>query len=328
MTFETGVNIRIGKYSFDRCNEVVIERSAAIIQDTARIKIPLSARVKTEGDLMTSVETANIFCTGDHVEIRLKYNGYYEGIEFTGYVKRINPGQPLEIECEDAVWKLRRKNLKKSWESVTLEGVLQEIVRGTGITLAANIPTITLKPFGLNDVDGAFALQKLADEYGLRIYLKNSGKLWCGLAFTENEGTVKYNINGDNCNVVEANDLKWHSKDDMKIKVKAINIKKDNSRTEVEVGDSDGALRTLNFYNISNQAELEKLAKQKLDEMKFDGYEGKITTMLLPWASPGMTAQLTDSMFAERGGSYYVESVKTTYGTGGARREVELGIKV
>jgi len=43
---------------------------------------------------------------------------------------------------------------------------------------------------------------------------------------------------------------------------------------------------------------------------------------------PGMTAELTDSMIPERGGSYYVESVKTKYGTGGARREVELGIKL
>ena len=127
--------------------------------------------------------------------------------------------------------------------------------------------------------------------------------------------------------MINANDLKFHAKDDMKIKVKAINIKKDNSRTEVEVGDEDGAVRTFNFYNVASQAELEKLAGQKLDEMKFDGYEGKINTLLIPGAIPGMTAQLTDTLFPERGGNYYIESVKTSYGTGGARREVELGIK-
>jgi phage protein D len=328
MTFETGVHIAIGNYTFSRCNEVVVDKSTAIVQDTARIKLPLTARVKTGNDPATTIETAKVFKVGDEVIIRLSYLGHYDAIQFKGFVKRIHPGQPLEIECEDAIWKLRQKNIKKSWKKTTLNEVLNEIVSGSGISIAGNIPSINLEPFGLQDVDGAFALQKLADEYGLRAYIKNDGSLWCGLAYSESEGTVKYNINGDNSNVVSANDLKWRDKDEVKIKVKAINIKGDNTRTEVEVGDEDGALRTLNFYNISSQDELTKLASQKLDELKFDGYEGKITTLLIPEALPGMTAELTDSLFPERGGSYYVESVKTKYGTSGARREVELGMKL
>ena len=328
MTYETGVHIKIGNYTFTRCNEVVIEKSTAIVQDTARIKLPLTAVVETKGQPATTIETAQVFKVGDKVEIRLIYKGYYDEVEFRGFVKRINPGQPLEIECEDAIYLLRQKNIKKSWESTTLQQVLAEIVSGTAINLAGNIPGITLKPFGINDVDGAYALQKLVDEFGLRAYINAEGQLWCGLAFTQSEGKVKYNINGDSTNVVKANDLKWRAKEDIKIKVKAINIRKDNTRTEVELGDEDGGLRTLNFYNISSQAELEKLAKQKLEELKFDGYEGKIETLLIPAAIPGMAAELSDGLFPARSGNYYVESVKTKFGTGGARREVEMGIKI
>lgn len=328
MTFETGVHITIGAYTFTRCHEVVIERSTAVVQDIARIKLTLTARIAENGKAGTTVETAKRFNPGDKVKIRLIYRNVYDKTEFTGYVKRINVGQPLEIVCEDAIYLLRRKNIKKSWQSVTLKQVVNEIVKDTGIPVAGNIPLITLSPFGLNDVDGAFALQKLADEFGLRAYIQPDGALYVGLAYTQQSGFVKYNINGKNSNVVSATDLKWRNRDDVKIKIKAISIHNNNTRTEVEIGDEGGAIRTLNFYNIKSQAELTKIAKQKLDELKFDGYEGKITTLLIPQCEPGYKAQLTDSLFDERSGTYYVESVKTTYGTSGTRREVELGIKM
>ena len=327
MVFETGVHITIGKYNFRRCHSVKIERSAAIVQDTAEIKLPLTSVLQTEGELI-STETARLFKPGDKVSIKLQYKNVYDAIEFRGYVKKIHPTQPLTVECEDGIYLLRQKNIKKSWEKTDLKNVLNEIVAGTGLVVAGNIPDINLEPFGLKNIDGAFALQKLVDEYGLRAYIKDSGELYCGLAFTENEGIVKYNINGETSNVSNANDLKWRSKDDIKIKVKAINIKKDNTKTEVEIGDKDGALRTLHFYNVKSAKELEKLAKQKLDELKFDGYEGKIKTKLIPGVLPGMDAKIYDSIFPARNGTYYVESVTTTFGQGGANREVELGIKI
>jgi len=328
MTYTMGCRISIGKYTFLRCNEVVIEKSTALVQDTARIKLPLTAVLPVKNVPVTTIELAKTLKIGDKVNITLAYNEVYNKTEFVGYVKRINPGMPLEIECEDAIWLLRRKNIKKSWAQVTLKQVLEEIVSGTGIELSGNIPEMILKPYGLKDIDGAFALQKIADEYGLKVYLKPDGKLWAGLSYTENSGKVNYCINGEESNVITANELKWRSKDDVKIKVKGVNIRKDNTRTEVELGDENGSLRTLFFYNVQSKKELENLAKQELNKLKFDGYEGKITTFLIPEALPGMTANLTDEIFTDRSGSYYIESVKTTFGTSGARREVELGIKL
>jgi len=328
MTFEPGCNITIGKYTFTRCNEIVIEKSTALVQDTARIKMPATAVLPVKNKPFTTIEIAKTFKIGDQVTINLKYNGVYDKTEFTGYVKRIHPGLPLEIECEDAIWLLRRKNLKKSWQQVTLKNALQEIVSGTGIALAGDIPEMTLKPFGFKDIDGAFALQKISDEYGLKVYMRSDGTLWVGLAYTESTGQVNYAINGENSNVINASELKWRNKDDVQIKVKGVNIRKDNTRTEVEIGDENGALRTMFFYNVQSKAELEKLVRQELDKLKFDGYEGKIVTFLTPDALPGMAATLTDDMFDDRSGRYYVESVKTIYGIGGIRREIELGIKL
>lgn len=73
---------------------------------------------------------------------------------------------------------------------------------------------------------------------------------------------------------------------------------------------------------------MKSLAGQELKRHSFDGYRGKIETFLFPYALPGMVAALDDPIYQERSGNYYIESTETTFGTGGARRSVEIGIKV
>jgi hypothetical protein len=330
MTYEVTQRITIGTFAFTRSNYVEVKKSADVLSDTAVIRVPISAVLINKGQT-TMVETAKAIKVGDAVTIELGYlnpkeSGNYT--EFNGYVKQINPGIPLEIVCEDKIWLLRRKRITKSWKATTLKEVLQEIVSGTGIELADGVPIVNLAPFYLKDTSGNFALQKIKDEYGLTVYIDNAGKLYAGLAYADNNGTVKYTINGNNTNVVDADGLKWRNKDDVRIKVKAVAINGNNTRTEVEFGDEEGSLKTLHFYNVATKAELERIAKAELDKMKFDGYEGKIQTLLLPYAEPGMKATVKDAFFDDRSGTYYIQSVTTTADVGGYNREVELGIKL
>lgn len=327
MYYQPQAHIRIGNAEFTRVNEVVIEKSSELLEDTAVIKIPATARL-VQADTLRRVRSFQQFKVGDKVSIELGYKDVFKKVEFKGYVKRVNPTQPLEIECEDATWLLRRKTVNKSWKNTTLKEILQEIVSGTGIELSADVPPISFAPFYIQNADAAFALQKLKDEYGLAVYFQEDGRLYAGLAYAQTTGKVKYALNGRQVNVISADNLKWHTKDDVKIKVKAISIHKDNTRTEVEFGDKDGALRTIHLYNVKSKAELEQLAKAELERVKFDGYQGDITTFLIPEAVPGMQATIIDDYFPERSGAYYVESVKTTFGTSGAKRNVKLGIQL
>ena len=82
------------------------------------------------------------------------------------------------------------------------------------------------------------------------------------------------------------------------------------------------------FYDVKDQAELAALAQAELKRHSYDGYSGKIQTFLVPFAAPGMLAELEDEVYAYRNGRYYIESVETTFGTPGARRSIEIGIKV
>ena len=47
-----------------------------------------------------------------------------------------------------------------------------------------------------------------------------------------------------------------------------------------------------------------------------------------PATRPPLRRQIEDEVYHERDGRYYIEGVETTYGTGGARRTVEIGIKI
>jgi hypothetical protein len=324
--FILGCYITIGNYQFTRCNSIEIEKSINLVSNSAKITFPASAVLKSNNEV-TTIETAKAIKPGMPVAIKLAYQNVYENVEFSGYVKTLNFKIPLEIECEDAVYLLRQKNINKSWQSITLKDLLKEIIAGTDIKLSSNIPEITISPYSIKNASGAFALQKIKDDYGLSINI-DSGVLYCNLAYTDKTGIIKYIINGEQANVINADELKYRRKDDIKLKIKAININGDNTRNEVEFGDDDGELKTLFFYNIKTKEQLEKIARQEINKLKFDGYEGKISTFLIPPAKPGMTAELKDNRFPEREGNYYIEAVKTYFGNNGARREVEIGIKI
>lgn len=329
--FTLYMNIRIGDFRFSRANGVEIRKSINNIGSTAKIKVPASAVIENKGVQSGLVEVQKKINVGDPVRITVGYHTKsrdYESEEFSGYVRSINPTIPLEIECEDNNYLLRQHNFNKSWKNTTLKEVLSTIVQPTDIELVDNIPEIQLSPFYLKNIDGAFALQKLADEYGLTIYFHNDGKLYAGLAYADNLGEETLIINGDEANVIDADSLKFRRAEDVKLKIKAVSIRGDNTKIETEIGDENGALRTLNFYNIHSLDKLTDLAKQEMTKYKFDGFEGSVKCFLIPFVYPAYKVNITDEIFPDRSGSYFVESTVLTVGDSGVRRDIEISIKL
>lgn len=315
-------DIQIAGKKFTRVSSVKIESSAKLLEDMAIIIIPDTARMERSGEFISEVETAKEFKVGDDVVITLGYDGDLKG-EFRGFVSKIKPGTPLEIECIDSTWLLRRKNCKGSFKATTLKKLLEFILKDTGLTIEGEIPGIEFKTYYLSNVTAASAIQELKDRYGLTLYLAGS-KLRVGLTSFTDKKVVNYGL-GEN--VIE-NDLEWVNEDDVRIKVKAVHILKNNTKLEKEYGDADGELRTVYFYDLASGADLEKMALAEAAKYKFTGYEGGITTFLLPFAQVGNVARISDKQFGERAGDYLIDKVTTTYGTNGARRKIELGIKV
>lgn len=310
--------IEIGDYVFRSVNEVEITKSVTELVDTAIIKMPTKFRVKSNNEQKFIEECIK---PGDKVKITLAYEGKYEGVEFSGFVKKVNPKIPMEIHCEDAMWLLRRKNIAKSWKKTTLKEVLQEVVSGTGIKLSNKIPSVPMDNWIIKNKNGTQALQELK-ENGFTVFLDDDGSLYCGLQQATNVGqVVQYDLN---YNLVE-NNLEFKTADEKKIKViYSWTDKKTNQKKTYIAGDEGGEEKNLNAPTADPRI-LQDLADKVLKEAKYDGFEGDVTSFLLPFASRGMTAKIIDKEHANREGSYFIKTVVTTYGMSGARRKVTIG---
>lgn len=313
--------IKIGSVTFKSVNDVEIKRSIYNLAATAIIKVPVTAVLKQTGKAPTYIETAEAVKVGDPVEIRLGYDGQMN-TEFIGYVKRLNYKVPFEIECEDEYYKTRSINCVFSKKETSLKQCLSTVLPGIKI---ASCIDLTLKNFVVNNKLGNWLLGYLKKEYGLTVFFDVEGRLYAGKAHDVQGDKVKYQLR---FNVIKDDDLKFQLAADVRLKVKAICYYKDGTKIEGELGEEGGENKTLYYYDVKDAKELKMLAQEELKRYSFDGYRGKIETFLFPFALPGMVAVLDDPVYQERSGNYYIESVDVSFGTGGARRKVEIGIKV
>lgn len=314
--------VEIGSYIFNQVNEIEITKSVEELSDKAVIKLPTRFKVRQNGEQKFTEDAIKV---GDKVTITLGYEGKYSGVEFTGFVKKISPKIPLEIHCEDALWVLRRKNITRSWEKTTMKEILTEVVKDTPVQLADNIPSVNLDKWIIKNANGAQVLESLKKDLLMTAFINDEGKLYCGLQQLTNVGqTVVYDLN---YNLVE-NNLEFKSKEERKIKIKYTYIDKENKRKSIEVGDPDGEQRTYHTSVISDTKKLEEMANAEIEKLKYDGFEGDVTSFLIPYATRGMKAKLLDNEHPNREGNYFIKKVVTTFGTGGARRKITIGNKL
>ena len=318
MYFILNSKLKIGETLFKGVNNVQIKRSIHSIGATATIRVPVTAVLKAKGKPATNIETASAVKKGDKVTIDLGYNGDLKR-EFSGYVKGINYKTPLEIECEDGFYLTRQK-------SVTLSGTmtLKDCLKKCGLQILHAVD-LTLKNFAIDDKPVSWVLGKLKTDYGLSIFFDMEDKVVAGRFFDLVSDTVKYELR---LNTIKDDDLKYQLAADKKLKVKAICYQKDGTKVEAKMGEDGGTTKTLYFYDVEDMAELKMLAEHELKKYSYDGYSGKITTFLQPYAEPCMVASITDPVYGERDGKYFIESTEVRFGTSGARREVSIGIEM
>lgn len=312
----------IGDFKYNAINEIEIDHNVDEISDTAIIKMPSKFFVKQDGSLKYTEE---VIKKGDLVKITLAYKGKFEKQEFTGFVDRVKVSIPMEIHCVDATWLLKRKECSFSKSPTTLKEVMQHIVSGTPVKLAKNIPDVKLEKFMLKNVNGMQALQGIKDEMAMSIYMNDAGELYCGLQQLNNiNEVVQYDLN---YNLVE-NNLEFRSATDRNIKVVYEGTTKDNKRIKAQFGDDGGEKIEVKTKTITDLATLERLAKAHLERAKYDGYDGDLTSFLIPYATRGMAAEIIDKKHPNRQGKYFIKRVVTTFGPNGARRKVSLSNKL
>jgi len=322
----------IGAFTFKGCHHVSISKGVFQLGDTAQITLPASSVLVTAESVESpkptaSIETARQFKVGDAVTIELGYDGNLNE-EFVGFVARINWNVPCSVECEGYSFVLRTKrSITKSYARTTLREVMAEVVKGTGITLHPLMPDLPLRNLVLNNATGIQVIEYVKGllKGALTSYFIGS-ELYVGLAYEDLDNqTVKYRLDW---NTINSNQLKYHRAIDLDVQVK-LSFRNDSGQIiQTTTGKDGGIIRRETLSAISDLKTLQAVAEEKLRRETFDGYEGSITCFGEPFCRPGFRAEIIDGRYQEREGIYFVESTAVSFGTGGFRRTVALGIKL
>lgn len=277
---------------------------------------------------------------GEPVTISVGYESYVKEV-FNGYVKQVNPKTPLEVECEDASYLLKRTSIQKFWPTeVTFKEVVNHLVTETNsanpnfpITLNDEfIPDITFKKFRIGKkVNAAQALEKFKEAYGVIAYFRDH-ELHVSLAgFRPKLNQATYDLTQ---NVIDHSKLEYRTIDQNNIKLKAVSLLKDNQFIEVEVGDESGSTVQRFFPGITSESALKQLAEEEIKRIKFEGYRGTIKSFMVPFSQHGMTALIQDPDYGSnennelrRSGTYDIDSTVLKFGDG-ITIDVEIGLKV
>jgi hypothetical protein len=335
-----GSLIKIGSLTLDFFSELEIRSDWRLMTDTATIKIP--KKVFIRGADLQHQKIADVIKTGDKVVIQLGYNGNLR-TEFVGYVGRSpKPSIPIEITCEDEMFKLKRKTIN---QKVFDNGKVSDLVKYIAPEYEAEVfdSELGTNYSCLNAAVGtpAQALKQLEDVFGLKSFFRlvpdasseNGVKqiLVVGRPYSTTDlnsaPVVTYELR-DN---TKADSLEYQFAEDRLLQVRGI-CKVDNGsdlKFDYPADFTEGDTVTVDYYGIS-QAELERQVKADYIKLKADRYRGDITGFGIPFTRHGMAVNVVDSWYEKRGNVlYFIDSVinKVTVQAGWQRINT-LGYKV
>lgn len=292
-----------------------VDSSFQNLTDTAEIIIAKSLYLDQDKRVFELLKA------GDPVIIKGGYNGEYQE-EFKGFISEVLDDLPVMIKCEDNMYVLKRTKCHCSYKSVNLAKLLRDIVPSNFSINAADMElgSVLFKNFTVSQ-----ALQELKDKMGIYSYFVGdtlvSGKIYQDNPETEK---VKYVFG---LNIIQ-NDLKYRTKDDMRLKVTMTSYQSNGKKIKVTVGDDDGQEQRLICTNVTSETELKKRAQKELDRLKIDGYQGTLTGFGIPYVKHGFTAEIVNYENPDKDGNYYVDAVTTSVNNNGAyRRTLKIGPK-
>lgn len=306
-------DIEIGAYKLAGVVSVEIESSWEMLTDSCKITLPSSIR---HDEKFINLAESGLIKKGDLVSVALGYDGSND-LVFEGFVHEVQAGSPLTVVCQDYMWLLKQDPQNRSYKTLELEQLLNDILPQEVIFQAVGR---SLGQFRLTKATPAMVLQELKKAYYLHSWFRGN-KLYSGLSYwaeTSKEHLFRF---GENI-IEEGTELTFKKAEETRIKVRAISMLPDNTKLEVEVGDSEGDLRTLHFYNL-DEAELKKTAEQKIEGLRYDGYQGSFLTFGQPMVQHGDIVKIEDPQY-NRAGKYLVKKVVRSFSDQGYRQNIFL----
>lgn len=309
--------VKIGEFYLGMVDSITIHKSVELLADTCEIVLP-AAR------LNKALEVEEQIKRGDEVSVSIGYKEVGIKEEFKGYLQRISTdGGSIKLFCEDDLFQFRKDLPNEELKKISLADLLSKVVKGIGKNYKIDCSyTWVYDKFVIRDATGYDVLKKVQEECGADIYLKN------GVLHIHPPGEVvgKERFYDFAVNIEEA-ELSFKRAEDKKVKVVVKAIMPDGKVKEIEVGSTGGEKVEVKCH-ASDTASMKARGEAEVKRRTFDGYDGSITTWLIPECNPGDTASIHDGDYTYKDGTYFVRSVTTEFSEGGGKRKVELGYRL
>lgn len=315
--FTMAYDIQVGDYRLGMLEKVEINRSVELLADTAVITLP-GAEYNTALDVESKIKR------GDRVVISLGYEETGLSVEFAGWVQRVGTDSgAITLECEDDLFKFRVSLNNQQLSNVTLADLLKKVVAGVGGGYRIDCSySWTYEKFVINNATGFDVLKKVQEESGADIYIQD------GVLHVHAPGEkVGRDVIYDFSQNVQSCDLTYRRADERRVEVIVKAVLPDGKVKEKHFGTTGGDKVTVKCAT-SDDASMKLRGESEHKRMTFDGYDGSITTWLVPAIVPGDSAELYDADYEYKNGRYYVRAVNTEFSSSGGVRNIELGFRL
>jgi hypothetical protein len=199
-----------------------------------------------------------------------------------------------------------------------LPDFIKKVAPGYAVDVAEyNIGSVRFSKVTLGE-----ALQKLKDSFGFYAYFQR-GKLVVGKVYSDQQNTHDINLER-----VVANDLEYKTGTEKSIKLTATSTLVGGKKITIDIGDKDGEVRQLSYFNIQNESDLRKIAQKDYDRMTADGFEGNLEIIATKDIQHGDKINITSDVYSDRNGQYYCVSVSVKWEEAVYHKTLEIGKKV
>ncbi len=316
--------IKIGELIFYSFNRVNIKHSWRTLTDTAVVAMPKRLHYY-EGNKLKPIENIrDKIKTGDKVTIELGYNRVLVK-QFEGYVARSpQPTLPVQIECEDEMWQLKRKEVSVSIPDATVAQILNAAAPGCKINAIDEF----YGDFSMLQTTPAKIFDELKKTAGIYIFFRNgiltAGKVYSDENIPETVANFKFGVN-----IIDSS-LKYVSPEDAKLKIYGSSTQADGSVVREEIGEDGGDIDRITYPSNFSKEKIKKNLEMRYNLKKHNGgYDGTITSFGFPVVQPGQMVRIVDELYEKRDSTHFADDIEiTATPDGGYRQTIEVGKEI